>query len=75
MLFFSCVCDIINFSADVVEKLCNEVFYENFVRGAGSLSAIGDKFGYNPVVFSFAGFGTVLTKIIHFSVNSDKGSA
>ena len=39
------------------------------------LPSIGDKFGYNAVVFLSAGGGAVFAEVIHFAADTDIGSA
>jgi hypothetical protein len=39
------------------------------------LPSIGYKFCYNVVVFLAAGFGAVLSAVVHFAADADEGSA
>jgi len=63
---------IIALSLDVVQERYEEAFDENRVGIMKSLSAIGDKFCDNAVVFSSAGFRAVFAEVVHFSADTDE---
>jgi len=66
---------IIEFFVCVVQVPDDEVLDGDFVDPVEGLSSIGDKLGYNPVVLSLAGFGAILSGVVHFSSDADECSA
>jgi hypothetical protein len=52
----------------------NQAFNKNFIWTLKGLSSIGEKLGDNPVVFPSAGIRAVLSEVVHFAVDSDKGT-
>ena len=54
----------INLFFDVVEVASNEGINANLIRVSVGSPTVSDEFGYNAVIFAFAGFGTVFSKIV-----------
>jgi hypothetical protein len=53
----------------------HEGFDEYFIWLLEGLPSIADKFCYDSVVFSSAGFGAEFAEIVHCAADSDEGSA
>jgi hypothetical protein len=65
---------VVLFGFDVIKKMNDQTFDENFVGALERLPGIGDEFANDAIIFPAAGSGAVFAKVKSFSSDSDKGS-
>jgi hypothetical protein len=67
-----CIFAIIPLYLRIMEVSNNQTFNKNFIWTLKGLPPVGEKLGYNPVVFPAAGIRAVFSEVVHFTVESDK---